>query len=93
METKHVIKLIDGNFHPKDAARVLMQLISDKINYHNVEMLSIYEHFNGDVSHSVKRINELSEAKESLRELLERAEQEGFDLVVESNINIKLVKA
>lgn len=93
MKTKHQIKLIDGNFHPKDAARVLMQLISDKINYHNVEMLSIYEHFNGDVSNSVKRIHELSEAKESLRELLEQAEQEGYDLVIEGNININLIKA
>ena len=37
MENKLTIKLIEGNFLPNEAGKVLFSLINSKIDYHNLE--------------------------------------------------------
>jgi hypothetical protein len=61
-----------------------------KINYHNREILSIKEKYNGDVSHSERRIAELSQVRLSLKELLDAAREQGKELKISSTIEIVL---
>lgn len=85
-------KLIDGTFMPADANRFLMKLINSKIDYHNLEILSMRERFNGDVSHSLKRVEELKETQEALRQLLNIAFDNGMEVRVHCSVQLELVK-
>lgn len=84
--------IIQGTFMPGDASRILLGIINDKINYHNLEILSIQERFNGDVSHSVKRIEELKEIREELRKVLAIAVDNEMEVRVNCTLNLELVK-
>jgi len=85
-------KIIDGTFMPADASRFLMRLINDKIDYHNLEILSIRERFNGDVSHSIRRIDELKETQESIRQVLNIALDNEMEVRVHCSVQLELVK-
>ncbi len=91
MEKLHVLKLIDGNFTPTDASKILNELITSKINYHNREMLSIRVKFDGDVTRSEKRIEQLQQVREDLNQLLAEAEENGNLLKINSTIEIVIV--
>jgi len=84
--------IIDGTFMPGDASRILLGIINDKINYHNLEILSIRERFNGDVSHSIKRIDELTEIREELRRVLAIATDNEMEVRVKCSLKLELVK-
>lgn len=88
MKNEQVFKLIDGVFTPEEAGKVLTALINSKINHHNLEDFSNHIRFNNDLSHSKKRVVELNEAKEKIKNLLEVAEANGLNLVVNSTIEI-----
>jgi predicted polyphosphate/ATP-dependent NAD kinase len=90
VENVHILKLIEGKFTPEDAGKILNELIMSKINYHNREILSIKEKYNGDVSHSEKRIAELNQVRLSLKELLDSAREQGKELKISSTIEIVL---
>ena len=91
METQHHLKLIDGNFTPEEANEILLDLIASKIRHHNLKILSIKEHSNGDVSHSEKRIEKLKKVNQSLKKIITYAQQEKLHLKVESFIQVELV--
>jgi hypothetical protein len=84
------IKLIDGTYNVSEAADVLFSVISDKIRFHNIQMLSIRERFNGDTSHSEERLEELNAAKAQIAEILKIAQDAGATLEIHSSIDIKL---
>lgn len=84
------IKLIDGEYSVSEAADVLFSVISDKIRFHNIQMLSIRERFDGDTSHSEERLAELNEAKDKIAEILQVAREQGAVLEIYSSIQIKL---
>ncbi|MFV7236048.1 hypothetical protein [Flavobacterium sp. ZB4R12] len=88
MKNEQVFKLIDGVFTPEEAGKVLAALINSKINYHNLEDFSNHIRFNNDISQSKKRVVELNEAKEKIKNLLEVAEANGVNLVLNSTIEI-----
>lgn len=84
--------LIDGVFQPEDAATILFNLISDKIKFHNTLVLSTYEH-SGEVNEkSQERIEALATSKNEVNELIKQAQKHGFELKINSEINIELVK-
>ncbi|MBL7844333.1 MAG: hypothetical protein KF846_12860 [Cyclobacteriaceae bacterium] len=85
-------KLIDGTFMPADANRFLMKLINSKIDYHNLEILSMRERFNGDISHSIKRIEELKETQEAIRQVLNIAFDNEMEVRVHCSVQLELVK-
>jgi hypothetical protein len=86
MKNKHEFKLIDGTFKPIDASKILMGVIFHKINHHNLEMLSIIEHHNGDTSHSAKRIKDLEETSKALRKVLDKAAKDGLHVTIKGTI-------
>jgi len=85
-------KLIDGIFSASDATRILLEIINNKINYHQLQVFSIKERFNGDVSHSEKRIKELTKIGKSLRKSLSAAEKKGHRVEIHCPIEIKVIK-
>lgn len=90
MKNEQVLKLIDGVFSPQAAEKVLTTLINSKINYHNLEDFSNHIRFNKDIAHSKKRIAELNEEKEKIKNLLEYATANSLDVVVNSLVEISL---
>jgi hypothetical protein len=92
MENKHVLKLIDGIFMPSDAGNVLFDLISRKINYHQIELFSNEERFGNDLSNSISRIKQLNDVKNSLHEIIAYASEKGMSLKIESHIHITCIE-
>ncbi len=92
MENKHVLKLIDGIFMPSDAGNVLFDLISRKINYHQIELFSNEERFGNDLSNSISRIKQLNDIKNSLHEIIAYASEKGMSLKIESRIHITCIE-
>ena len=92
MENNKEHKLIDGTFSAEDADRVLTTLINYKIDYHNREDFSNHIRFNKDIEHSKKRIQELTETKEQIKELIQKSKSEDIKFVIKSNISIELEK-
>jgi len=83
--------LINGTFSANDATKILLDMINNKINYHHLQIHSISERFNGDVSHSEKRIAELTKLSKSIRKSLEAAEEKGLHVEIHCPIEIKVI--
>ena len=90
MENDFQFQLIDGEFTPAGAAKVLFPLINNKINYHSLESFSNEIRFEKDVTNSKKRISELQQVQLMIQELLEKAEANGSKLKITSQIKIEL---
>lgn len=86
-------KLIDGTFSAEEAGKILLQIVNNKINYHSLQSFSIKERFNGDVSHSEKRIKQLIKVRKSLLKALESASKKGLALDIHCSIEMKPIKA
>jgi hypothetical protein len=86
---KHV--LIDGTFSAHDAKDILLSLINSKIKYHQLKNFSSEERFGKKDRHSEERIVQLSNTRQQLLELFERAETEKAQLKIHSLINIEFV--
>lgn len=93
MEKDFQFQLIDGEFTPVGAAKVLFPLINNKINYHSLESFSNEIRFDKDVSNSKKRIAELQQVQLQIQELLEEAEENGLKLKITSKIKIEFDNA
>lgn len=85
-------KLIDGTFSAEDATKILLDIINNKINYHHLHVFSVKERFNGDASHSEKRIKELTQIGKSIRKTLDAAEKKGLRVEIHGPIEIKVIK-
>lgn len=92
MDQIHNLKLIDGEFAPLEARKVISDLIGSKINYHTMEAFSVKERFNVDVSFSEQRITELKEARSHLEDIIKDASERGLNLKVESFIEIRFIE-
>lgn len=68
--TKHTTKLIEGIFSHDKAKSLLTELLSYKINYHQLRKFSNEERFGRDCEHSENRITELTKEKQELTEWL-----------------------
>ena len=91
MENGYQFKLIEGQFSPSEARKVLLALINSKINFHNLEIFSNQIRFDEENSHSKIRIDCLLEASEYIRDLIDDASLKGMDFNIESVIQIELI--
>jgi hypothetical protein len=92
MNSEKSYKLIDGIFEAADANKILLELINNKINYHNRQIFSIKERFNGDASSSEKRIKVLLKTAKALKKTLESAQKKGLRVELHCPIEIKVMK-
>ncbi|WP_353084698.1 hypothetical protein [Flavobacterium sp.] len=90
MKNNTEFKLIDGVFSLEDADRVLTTLINYKIDYHNREDFSNHIRFNKDIEHSKKRIQELTETKDQIKNIINNSKLRDPKFIIKGNITIEL---
>ena len=90
MEKEHQFKLVDGQFAPSEAGKVLFALINSKINFHNLEIFSHQIRFNEENPHSKTRIKSLLDVSESIKALVLEALSKDMELKIDSVIRIEL---
>jgi hypothetical protein len=91
METKHAINLIDNIFTASEATDVLITIIRNKINFHNLEIFSLEERNGENIERSKKRLQELKESNQKLIQIIEFAAKNDKKLKVFSSIEIELI--
>lgn len=91
MNNQHEYKFIEGDFASQEAKTLLMALITNKINFHNLNSFSDYVRFNESAETTKKRIQELNSTREDIIKLIEEAEKKGMKLKIKSSINIELI--
>lgn len=102
METKELkqtekvsqkIQLVKGEFTPSEASHVVMNLIDEKINFHKIQRLQIWEG-----NHKCKtgeldgRIKELEKEKEIAREFINNTRGLGQNLKINGVLEITVAK-
>lgn len=93
METLHSLCLIDGLFTPEEANNVLLTLVQNKINFHNLEIFRMEERDGTLSSPSKKRLEALKEMNEKLIQIIQYAEKNQKKLKVFSSIDIEITNA
>ena len=90
METQvQTIQLVKGEFTPSQASDVIMSLISQKINYHKLEGMQLWErNHNYDQEPLNKRIKELEEEKKIAKEFISKMKLEGKNLKINGVIEM-----
>ncbi len=91
METLSKYKLIEGDFEPNDAAKILFALVNSKINYHSMDSFSNHIRFGTSFISQEKRIKELSEVNVVIKKLADYAVSNNKKMRVTSVINIELI--
>ena len=88
MAKNYNFKLINGTFTASESAKILFDLISSKIQFHNIENFSSQERFGKDASHSQKRIHALRKVQGSLKKIFDAAEKKDLQLKIEGAVKI-----
>jgi hypothetical protein len=91
MKNTEKLTLIDGNFTYNEAKDILSNIISSKINFHNMKNWSSQERFGKDDEVAQKRIPALKKEMEKLQTILSEAKKHDKKLVLSSEINIILM--
>jgi hypothetical protein len=102
METKEMIKtekvtqkiqLVKGDFTPSEAAHVVVNLIDEKINFHKIQRLQIWEgNHNCKTGKLDGRINELEEERRIAKEFINNARGLGQKLRIDGVLEITIAK-
>ncbi|BDW91705.1 hypothetical protein MACH07_05370 [Flagellimonas marinaquae] len=89
-ETKN-IQLVDGKFTPTEASDMITSLINEKINFHKIQRLKIWE---GDHHRKTNlldsRIDELVEEKKIAKKIVAEARSQGKNLSINGILQISL---
>ena len=92
-KTDQLIRLVDGEFTPSEASDVINSLLHQKINFHKIQRLTIWEgNVNGNCSFPNSRIEELQQEKEIAREFFKMARENGYMLKIKGNLEIELIR-
>lgn len=88
----HKYKLVDGEFSGGEAHEILMALINSKIDFHSLYAFSNKIRFNSSDEDSKNRVDELMQTRDAISALIKKADDEGYNFSVKSDISIELVK-
>lgn len=91
MNTTQRYKLLDGTFSPAEATQILLALVKSKIDFHDREKFSNEERFGRDVANSERRLAELGQLHETLRNVCLSAADTGRRIQVNGWIEIVLI--
>lgn len=90
MKKEYQFKLVEGQFSPFEAGKVLFSLINSKVNYHNLEIFSNQIRFSKENPHSKMRQETLLDASAYIKELIKEAAELDMDLQIEGVIQLVL---
>ncbi len=87
------IQLVKGEFTPSEASHILMNLIDEKINFHKIQRLQIWEGNHkcktGDLD---SRIDELLKEKKIAQEFIDSTRGLGQNLRINGALEITVAK-
>lgn len=92
MEATQTVSLISGVFTPNEAKEILLEMIKAKINFHNIRNLTSEVRYNHPDYKSKQRIEELTEARENLLELINDAKLFSKNIRIETDLFIQLTE-
>lgn len=82
------IRLIDGKFDPEEAKELLLNIIGNKIQFHNTKNFSSEICFGKPDQKSLEKLLRLREAREIVIDLLKEASRNNCSIQIQSRINI-----
>lgn len=82
--------LINGSFGATDAKKILLEMLHNKIHFHNRQIQIIQEQTGGDTSHSEKRIDELFDLTEKIKAVLAEAEKKNQKVEIECPLIVRI---
>jgi len=86
------IQLIDGEFTPSESLDVINSLIKEKINFHKIHRLSLWEgDMNSNTSYDNGRVKELLAEKESYKEVYQKAKELNKRVRINGVIEVELI--
>lgn len=86
------IQLVKGSFSPLEASQIILSLINEKINFHKIERLQIWEgNHNCETEPLDKRIEELEKEKVNAKKIIEKAKEIGAQIKINGVLAISLV--
>lgn len=91
--TDQKIRLVDGEFTPNEASDIILALLDQKINFHKLQRLAIWEgDINANTSFPNNRIEELEQEKLVSREFVKQARKKGAMLKIKGNLEITMIR-
>ncbi|PIB28278.1 hypothetical protein [Maribacter sp. 4G9] len=101
METKELpkvkkqlktIQLVDGTFTPSEASDVITALIDEKINFHKIQRLQVWEGNHKCNTHGLDdRIQQLIKEKQLAKEIINEARAKGTNISINGTLSLKFV--
>lgn len=101
METKELskvkkeqrtIQLVDGTFTPSEASDVITALIDEKINFHKIQRLQLWEGNHKCNTNGLDgRIEQLMKEKQLAREIINEARSKGTKIIINGTLSLKFV--
>lgn len=87
------IRIVDGEFTPEEANDIVRALVNEKINFHKLQRLAIWEgDVNANASFPNSRIEELEREKIKFNEFVKLARKGGSMLRIEGDLKVSLIR-
>ena len=88
-KTLQKIQLVKGDFTPSEASHIIMNLIDEKINFHKIQRLQIWEgNHKCETNELDERIEELQKEKETAHEFINNTRVLGKNLKINGILDI-----
>ncbi|MEJ2583713.1 MAG: hypothetical protein P8Z38_01290 [Robiginitalea sp.] len=85
------IELVKGTFSPSEASDIICALLDEKINFHKLQRLKLWEGNHGCQTGQLDgRIGELEKEKQIAREFISKIRQSGRELKITGTLEITL---
>lgn len=89
LKDKQTVQLVKGVFTPSEANEVMISLINEKINFHKLKRLQLWEKNNAfDTNQLDNHIEELLREKENLIKIIADMEAIGKNLKISGTLEI-----
>ncbi len=90
MKKTETIDLIKGTFTPDEAREILLKLLADKINFHNMKNWSSRERFGKPDIDSEQRLKYLDESRKNVEMFILKAISEQKNITINSSIEMNI---
>ena len=81
--------IIEGEFTPEEAREILMNLLCEKIRFHEVQVLAKQERREDGLVRNEERISDLKATRSKLKELIKMTEQAGGSLKLSAVLSVQ----
>lgn len=90
-KTEQKIQLVKGEFTRSEASFVVNALLDEKINFHKIQRLQIWEGDHGRETNQLDgRIQELEEEKRIAKEFIKKAASQGHTFKINGTLEISI---